>query len=157
VQQKIRDLVTQTWQNILGQEVQPTSIYALEGFSLAACIHLVGDWQGAMTLVMEESVGRAVAARMFQMAPEDVKTEHLADALGELVNMLGGVFKSNLEGRVYLSLPVVIRGGMDLIGSELVCVQDFECEEGAFEVTLYTHSKSWADAARKRVVSEDES
>ena len=145
------DIIVQTWEQLTGAEIEPTSLYAVEGFPLAACIHIVGDWQGAAVIVMQHEIARYAASQMFsQPNDDDISEIMVADALGELANIIGGLIKSGLDGQNSLSLPVVVRGGLDLIGSKKVFIQGFETPVGQFEVSLYTHSDEWVDKVNER-------
>ena len=140
------DIITTTWTQLTEAEIEPTSIYAVEGFPLAACIHIVGDWQGAAIIVMQPEIAAFVASKMFSEPDSDGLSEsQLADAMGEFANIIGGLIKSGLDGQNTLSLPVVVRGGIDLIGSNKVFIQGFDTPAGHFEVSLYTHSKEWVE------------
>ena len=47
---------------------------------------------------------------MFGMEPDEVSADEVADAVGELTNMVGGNIKSLLPEPSLLSLPTVSRG-----------------------------------------------
>ena len=70
-----------------------------------ALIRIVGEWSGVITLEMSSEAARTAARLMLQS--EDVEPTEVADAVGELVNIIGGNVKSLLPARSRLSLPQV--------------------------------------------------
>lgn len=85
------------------------SFVALTGERTSVQIGLAGSQGHCMLL----------ARAMFCMAPEDedLGDEDLADALGEMVNVLAGGVKIRLTGRVEtlnIGLPIVVHGAIDV-------------------------------------------
>ena len=61
------------------------------------------------TIVVEAPVesARCIAESMFAADPESLESEEVQDAVGEIVNMIGGNVKGTYEGDSALSLPCV--------------------------------------------------
>ncbi len=77
---------------------------------LTTCIHITGAWEGTMILECSLEYGRAVAASIFGTRPADVTHDEAHDAVGELINMIGGNVKALLPTPSQLSLPSVAEG-----------------------------------------------
>lgn len=74
----------------------------------SASITITGTWSGTVTIELPATAAEAVTRRMLAVdlaGPDDV-----ADAIGELVNMVGGNIKAALPDPTSLSLPVVAAG-----------------------------------------------
>jgi len=74
----------------------------------AATVTISGEWNGAVTLEFGAGTAESVSARMLGL--DDATEADVADAIGELVNMVGGNVKSLMPGPSVLSLPVVSAG-----------------------------------------------
>ncbi|HEY1101413.1 MAG TPA: chemotaxis protein CheX [Myxococcota bacterium] len=86
---------------------------------LSGCVMIDGDWNGAIILTCPRAFARDAAARMFATAVAEVSDHDTRDALGELVNIVGGNYKAILPasgGTHRLSLPVVVGWPMRLTG-----------------------------------------
>jgi chemotaxis protein CheX len=72
---------------------------------MRAAVSIRGEWDGAVTLEMSPTAARTAARRMLTL--DEVEDEDVLDALGELVNMIGGNIKSLLPSGSALGLPMV--------------------------------------------------
>lgn len=85
------------------------SAVSLEGLELLqASVDISGEWSGTVTLEMLPLSAESAARTMLQA--DSVEREDVSDALGELVNMIGGNIKSLLPPGASLGLPVVSAG-----------------------------------------------
>jgi chemotaxis protein CheX len=101
------------WAAILGLELKPNpalDTYDADQRVVTGCVHITGDWEGAVTVQLSETLARQATALMFAMEPGEVDEEEVADTVGELANMTGGNVKSLLGGSCQLSLPSVTTG-----------------------------------------------
>ncbi len=106
----VRAVTDQVWEACLhhhGDFLQWGTGEPLEGEVTQALIRIVGEWSGAITLDIESGTARTAAEVMLQV--EDVEPEEVTDAVGELVNIIGGNIKSLLPTPSKLSLPQVSR------------------------------------------------
>ena len=103
----------------------------------AAVVSFVGDWKGALLVGCSIPTAEKLAQRLFKL--NTVTPDDVADAMGELANMIGGNLKSVLPTGVTLSVPHVA------VGTDLavrICSGNenkltlYSCEAGTFEVTL---------------------
>ncbi len=73
-----------------------------------------GDIEGCVGITLEEAAAKAVAANMLGLEPdEEVSEEDLADAVGEVANMVMGGVKSRMQDEIRsldISIPTVTSG-----------------------------------------------
>jgi hypothetical protein len=74
---------------------------------LGARIAITGDARALMTIVCDKDFARHLACTMFMYSPEALTDEETNDALGELVNIIGGNVKGVIPVETQLSLPSV--------------------------------------------------
>ncbi|NYG57027.1 chemotaxis protein CheX [Nocardioides perillae] len=107
----VRSLTEEVWASFLGEAepLLPGAGGPTGGWS--AAITVTGGWEGMVTVELTDRVAAAVTQQMLGMAEDEVASdEDVADAVGELVNMVGGNVKSLMPGPSTLSLPVVAVG-----------------------------------------------
>lgn len=66
-------------------------------------VDVTGPWSGSIHLEIGASCARTLAGAMF--AQEEVTTDDVQDAMGELANVIGGSVKGLMPGPSKLSLP----------------------------------------------------
>ncbi|QSR25040.1 chemotaxis protein CheX [Nocardioides aromaticivorans] len=77
----------------------------------SSSVTVSGGWAGVVTVELDEGVAQQLSARMLALPEgEPVADGDIADAVGELVNMVGGNVKSLMPGPSVLSLPAVAAG-----------------------------------------------
>lgn len=97
-----------------------------DGF--VATVGITGEWNGHIILELTGPAGVRAAETMVGAA--DLAAEEISDAVGELVNMVGGNIKGLVPAPSQMGLPLVFRGagapspGRDLL-STLVCEFDW--------------------------------
>ncbi len=107
-------VIEQVWESFLGEA--PMSGYgdseglAGAGERVIALISVTGGWDGHVVLETTVPLGHSVAAALMGVDEADVEAADVADAVGELVNVIGGFIKSLAPGPSALSLPLVLRG-----------------------------------------------
>lgn len=108
-------VVDEVWTTFLGPEdpllpaLPDTGLG--EGVTWSAATSVTGAWNGVVTVEIPDLVAQTATERMLGLTPDEVlSTEDVADAVGELVNMIGGNVKSLMPGPSALSLPLVARG-----------------------------------------------
>jgi chemotaxis protein CheX len=86
----------------------------ISGTHLVASVGFIGDLEGIINTHFDDGIAVEIAAKMLGMSPEEVVSSGvLSDAVGELANMIVGVFKNALGDVGYvckLTLPSIIRG-----------------------------------------------
>ena len=134
----IVDLVFRT---MLGLEVFPCEIqYRPSDQQLTAAVHFAGEWKGAVIVECDKAMARRFATRLMPVDdPETMSNNDVLDAIGELVNMVGGNMKSVMPRGVGLSMPSIVEGSdysMRICGGNHISRQAFRAELGVFWVTV---------------------
>lgn len=111
---------------------------------VSASVSVAGAWRGHVVLSCSSTASKNAAAALLGVDFDEVTAEDIADALGELANIIGGNIKSLLPEPSALSLPHVLLGRVDsehwpavkeicqLSGSwqdEMVCISVLESNE----------------------------
>jgi chemotaxis protein CheX len=102
------------FQQMLGWELTRGQPFLPEGFAtqyeVTGVIGLTGATTGTVALSMPRELALAVAESLLGERPSDL-TPQVADAVGELTNMIAGAAKARLEAlQLSLGLPTVITG-----------------------------------------------
>lgn len=113
----VQAVTEDVWVALLGDEdvlvprlVPPGAPFDAAGV-WSAVVTVSGGWQGVVTIELDDTVARLVTAHMLDIpAGTDATDSDVADAVGELVNMVGGNIKSLMPGPSVLSLPSVAAG-----------------------------------------------
>lgn len=102
----IAAVVESVFTELLDLRAQPTaSPSVVSGPALRASVRISGAWQGMVVVDCPEELARRTAAAMWGGRPRD--RAQMADAIGELANMIAGNVKVLLPGPSRLSLPAV--------------------------------------------------
>ena len=105
----VQMLVEEVWASFLGADEPLTPVSGtVPGEWWSATVTVTGAWQGMVTLELPEAAAEAVTRTLLELT--DVTEPDMADAVGELVNMVGGNIKSLMPDPSTLSLPVVTVG-----------------------------------------------
>jgi len=114
---------------------------ALDGHSATATVHISGATNVSVVLSGSAVIARRAAAAMFEMDEADLGDEEIADAFGEIANIVAGNIKSLLPEPSQLSLPAVSQGA-DLIvtipGADLLEHVDLGCFGDLLSVALWS-------------------
>jgi chemotaxis protein CheX len=116
VETDIAEIVQGVWDAMLGLEIEPVPGIGADsdpngGADLVTgSVTVTGASDCVVTLQVSCDGARSFAAAMFGMEPDEVSADEVADAVGELTNMVGGNIKSLLPEPSLLSLPTVSRG-----------------------------------------------
>ncbi|MDA8263163.1 MAG: chemotaxis protein CheX [Actinomycetota bacterium] len=78
--------------------------------AMTASISISGAWNGLVAIGFSAQAARWSAAHMLGIPLEDLRDADVVDAVGELVNVIGGNVKGIVDAPTDLSLPVVARG-----------------------------------------------
>ena len=105
--------VEEVFEIMLGCRLTPVtpSEHAVHG-EFTAMVGLAGSLCGVLTVRCDAETARQIAKSMLGDAAD--AEQQVADALGEICNMIAGNFKNKLAGtdeRCLLSVPTVISGG----------------------------------------------
>ncbi len=113
-------IVEGTWESMLQAGALPADPTTVLQDPLTASVAVNGDPTRTVTFSCSRQTGEAVARTMLAMDDDEVVTdEDVADATGEIVNILGGNVKSVLSGTTKLGLPQVVAGDVEPVGTAL--------------------------------------
>ena len=104
----VRTVTGDVWDACLASAWEPLedgTREPLDGEVVVAQIRIVGDWSGAVALELSDAA--AMTAAQVMLHADEVDSDEVADAVGELVNIIGGNLKSLLPTPSKLSLPQV--------------------------------------------------
>jgi CheY-specific phosphatase CheX len=137
---EIEQLTASIWDQVLQMSVEPDPAPLPGGQqTLSACVHITGAWRGAVALSCDTGLATEAAAAMFGSAGPEQTVQDMQDAVGELVNMIGGNLKALLPETCALSLPAVVQGSdytVRVPGSRLVTKSPFKCGTHSMCVSL---------------------
>ena len=92
---------------MFGRELQAQGPPDPGRMSAMSFVHITGDALLSVQVVTSRAFAEQAAAAVFQLPPADLDDELIADALGELANVVGGAVKALLGVDAALSLPMV--------------------------------------------------
>jgi chemotaxis protein CheX len=110
--EQIVGITQDVWSSFTGRPVEAApGEAALDGGDVTVGrVEVTGGWRGWVLLACPTRLARTAAAAMFDRPAETLTDDEVADALGELTNMIGGNVKSLLPGPSRLSMPAVTVG-----------------------------------------------
>ena len=133
--QDVVTLAKDVFKLTLGLELQPRGDTAVappaQKRTIEGCVHVTGDWAGAVVLQCARPLADKVAHIMFSLGQRAPALADVQDAFGEITNMVGGNIKALHEGQCFLSLPSVVEGGdfsVRIPGTAVLRTVAFECE-----------------------------
>jgi chemotaxis protein CheX len=120
---ELKSMVDEIWSSLF-QPVPTDADDADMGSDLVVgFVDISGGWLGRVAVETTDAGAVAIASSMLAAEPDTLGDEDLADAIGELANIVGGSVKSCVEGQSTLSLPSVERQSVLRHGtSELMTV-----------------------------------
>lgn len=138
----ILQIAGDVWNLVLELDIEPSGdvvIPVVKAGFVTGCVNISGAWEGTVVLDCTADMAKQAAAIMFEMELQEIEAEEIRDAVGELVNMLGGNIKSLLPEPCKLSLPVVVQGSeysTNVPGSEVVGQATFLCQGQPLQAML---------------------
>lgn len=133
-------------QNVLGimLELSPeseceTTDLARGERAFTGCVHISGQWQGAVIVQASQGLGELFAGKFFEISPDKVLDDDIRDAVTELTNMIGGNIKGQVPGPSYLSIPSVTIGtdfDFQLPGTDAITEVSVCCHGHPLKITL---------------------
>lgn len=141
--QCLAELSEAVWSQTLGLSLEPVGAPPTNtGRTLEGHVHISGKWQGTIVVQCSLAAARDAAQIMFSSQEPAESSQDVQDAVGELVNMIGGNIKSLMsEDGCYLSLPIVIEGGdytVRMAGARVISRRAFVSGQEPVVVTLLT-------------------
>lgn len=144
----VQALTEDVWLALVGEDevllprlVPPGAPFDATGV-WSSSVTVSGGWAGVVTVELDEDVAQQLSARMLAIPEgEPVADGDIADAVGELVNMVGGNVKSLMPGPSMLSLPSVAAGRAAFASDVVeVCRLDLAWRGGPVRVCIHVPS-----------------
>jgi chemotaxis protein CheX len=139
---RLEEVITTMFATVLHMDIwrNPAAMVASQGQPhISASVQVSGAWIGIVVLTIPTTLAETLSASMFEIDEDELTTEDVEDAMGELANIAGGSFKSSMEGHCKLGLPVVASGLNYCVrfpGSVEIAKFGFECEDECFHATI---------------------
>lgn len=133
------------WSSFLGLESRRShEAYPPDPTNVEACVQISGAWVGVITINCPETLSQKITEIMFHLSPESASLEEVLDAMGEVINMIGGNLKSIMPPPCYLSLPIVAANGNSLHFpmTQIVCRVTMQSLNQLFQVTIMKQKES---------------
>lgn len=134
-------IVQEVWSSMLGLDIDPVETPDhLSGLAIAGSVGVTGASDCLIAMEMGLDTAKLVGATMFMMGVDEIGMNDVADAVGEMTNMVGGNIKSLLPEPSTLSLPVVAQGEsptLKVVGAQNLLSQVFMCGDGPVHVTVW--------------------
>lgn len=144
-QDQIIEIAGSVWSSFLGmtlRELETSELSApADWHSASATVHISGSWNGSVILSCSTTLARRAAAAMFEIGVDDLDDGEVADAFGELANMVGGNLKCLLPEPSQLSLPTVSLGEAHVVtvpGAGLLEHVELECDGERLHIAVWT-------------------
>jgi len=123
-QDLVTEITSSVWRAFLPESDDIVAVPASPAdASLTGTVFLSGEWNGLVSLTCSSAAATAAAALMFGTSIDDVSPSDVLDAVGELVNIVGGNIKGMLPPPTGLSLPSVTDGTLHVdsrAGADLI-------------------------------------
>jgi CheY-specific phosphatase CheX len=88
-------------------ETSGQSIEFDEASAWRARIAIAGSWNAVVETIVTGELASRITCAMFDMTPDELTEEDCSDAIGEVVNIIGGNIKGVVGGECDLHLPCV--------------------------------------------------
>ena len=140
--EEILGITRDVWESFTGRAIDVADGQARPGGGdvTVGCVTVTGAWQGSVLLACPAQLARMAAAAMFDLPAEQLDDREVADALGELTNMVGGNIKSLIPGPSRLSMPAVTVGASPAVKpphAALVATVSLACEGLPLTVSVW--------------------
>ena len=140
--EELLGITRDVWESFTGKaiEIADAQVRPDGGGLTVGCVTVTGEWQGSVLLACPARLARMAASAMFDLPAEQLDDEQVADALGELTNMIGGNLKSLVPGPSRLSMPAVAVGASPTVptpGVTLVSTVSLACDGLPLTVSVW--------------------
>jgi chemotaxis protein CheX len=110
----IAEITREIFDVMFGADLVEVSGNGTPQAEVTSLIHVTGETPCTVQLVFAAGLGTRLTATMFGLPEGELDDSSIADALGELANMVGGSVKSMLPAPSRMSLPSVTVNVEDL-------------------------------------------
>jgi chemotaxis protein CheX len=133
----ISEVTHNTWQALLPDLGHLMPGTPCDGDAVIGFVEITGEFEGSISVACSYIAARRAAAVMFDVPQDRPHESQIDDAVGELVNVVGGSIKSMLPSPNDLSLPRVSRSTPGDFGSQLVARVDFTWIDEAIAICVW--------------------
>jgi chemotaxis protein CheX len=111
----VTEITSSVWRAFLSEsdDIVPLAVVPSDA-SLTGTVFISGEWNGLVSLTCSSVAATRAASLMFDAELEKVSSADIVDAVGELVNIVGGNLKGMLPSPTGLSLPSVADGDVQV-------------------------------------------
>lgn len=146
LEKEIQEYTQLVCSTLLGLDAKPLPTGSIEKSSedsASGSVQVTGEWNGLIMLSLPSLLVNTLTETMFSLEPEKSSIDDKKDAVGELINMIGGNIKALLPQPSELSPPILAFGGHELYfpSTKLVTHCQFECQGHIFSLSLYERDK----------------
>jgi chemotaxis protein CheX len=134
--EELEQLTREVWATMIGLDLADAVMAENPDPGVTSQIEIHGDEQATLRIDCSMDLARQVAARLFDMSPEEIEMELILDAMGEMANVIGGQVKGQWSGAVKLSLPVTKEVGDADSAMTWSVSQGFSAEDGQMLVRM---------------------
>lgn len=139
------EIASEVWSSYLGEEgglqQHPVDLNLAMGDLVAASVSITGAWSGYVVVETSLPAARRTAGALLALPDEDLNDSDVADAIGEIANVVGGNIKSLTPPPSTLSLPIVSWGGSAMLAwpdAEDLVRADLSWQGEPITITVYT-------------------
>ncbi len=129
------------WATLLGFDIQPEpgSFNLPSGEIVTGSVQVTGKWNGVISLYLSSPLVARVTEKMFSLDSGQSTPDTKKDAIGEMINMIGGNIKSMLPQPSSLSTPVFAMEGQSqqFPFTKKVTQCKFVCDGDPFVLSLH--------------------
>lgn len=142
----LQQIVQSVFDTMLQIQVDPSKgRFDTDDSDILTLVQITGDWMGTVVLAMPAVLMMETTSVMLQMPIDDIEDQDICDVAAELVNVIGGNFKSVLNVDSGLSLPSITTGKdmrYFVLGATHVERVDFEANCSNFHVSIFEKDPS---------------
>ena len=146
LEKEIQEYTQLVCSTLLGYEVNPIPGSYDEPLSntVSGSVQITGEWNGSIMLTLSSSLVNLLTETLFSLETGKASIEDKKDAVGELVNMIGGNIKALLPQPSRLSVPLLALEGHALYfpSTKMVAHCQFECAKKPFALSLYEQAEN---------------
>ena len=141
LEEEIQQYTQLVCSTLLGYEICPLpgSYDVNSADTISGSVQVTGKWNGTIMLSLPTALVNTLTETLFSLEPGKASIEDKKDAVGELINMIGGNIKALLPQPSGLSIPLLAMEGHQLFfpSTKMVTHCQFECAEKPFALSLY--------------------
>ena len=150
----VRMVADEVWKALLGEIEELVPQYPAGAITpdpagtWSGVVTVTGEWHGLVTIEMGDTVARRLTAQMLALPADEPPVDaDIADAVGEVVNMVGGNVKSLMPGPSSLSLPTVAAGRAAFSSDVVEVVRlDVQWQDQPVRICVHTHPHTTGDS-----------